>query len=300
MESNEVYRGLVEHYKTSIQRTRSVFLVLNVVSVIFIVGYFNHRLTWLRHIVPPSVASSSLPQGGTTAPNRPEDYLELTDPGTISNGGIDLRRELVEQSINGDFKFVKFNLIGTKVFVDDLPIIGGMTLMVILTWFQYVIRREKGVAVVISKKVQKETDPGAIEYLFHGTAFNEIFNSVDGIDRPSDPNFIDNSESSLLKGVRRFMLYAPTIVLALIVGHDFVETFIQHNVVLDGKAMKLISYLSEYHTDQLIEVYLRLLVSIGLIVFAIQRTRHILMLNSELGRHMKIIEDRYLALEQRP
>ncbi len=292
MDKKTVYQNLVTDYKVSITRTRNVFIIVNVISIIFLVGYFNHRWTWLRHLSTPSYSETKI--DSTATGSRPKDYLEFVNPGKKTDI-LDIREQLIKESLGSEFKFVKINLIGTKIFIDDLPILGGIALLIVMTWFQYVIRREKGITVAISQKIQSEDSKDSIEYLFYGTAFNEIFNTIPGIDVPLDDDFHDKWESDLLIWVRRLMLFAPSILLGLIIAHDFTETFIQTNVIADGKSYRLFKYLVHNdHFGQVAEIFIRLGISIFLVYYSFMRTVRVIQLNKELGRHMKIIQDKFI------
>lgn len=292
-----ILKGLVNEFSKAIIRTRNVFVIINIISIVFLVGYFNHRWTWLRHIAPLSYSEMRLDNSGTE--NRPPEYLEYNNPGENS-GVIDIREELIKSSIGGDFKFVKFNLIGTKIFVDDLPILGGVALLIIMIWFQYVIRREKGIAVAISKRVEKEESPEIVRFLFYGTAFNEIFNSIPGIDQTDDENHSSDFEARVLVFMRRLMLFAPAILLALIIVHDFLETFIQRNLIVEGEKIQLFNYLvNEKHIGQIVEIFVRLFLSLALVGFSFHRTVRVVQINKKLKEHMDKIQKKFLFFEEK-
>jgi hypothetical protein len=293
MNKEQLYSHLIENYKNSIERTRRAFIALNIVTIIFLIGYFNYRWTWLRHLSTEHRTEYIMNLKENTL-SRPDNYLELADPGDPYNK-IDIRRKMIEENLGDKFKFINIDLIGSRIFIDDLPILGGITIMVMLTWFFYVIRREKGIAHEVKRRISGESDVNSIRYLFYGTSFNEIFNSIRTIDYNGDSD-LNKIGNNILKGIRRLMLFAPTIILFLIVSHDFKETFF--TVKFDDMKFTLWDYLVHHKQGgQLAEIVIRLIFSCIFILFGIIMTFGILSVNRKIGSYMEEIETKYLQQE---
>lgn len=289
MEKFDVIKTLVEEYRASIIRTRQILIIINVISVIFLVGYFNHRFTWLRHIGTLPVAEK------VEKDSRPSTYLEFQNPG--KGNIIDVREELVKNKIGGDFMFVDINVIGTKIFIDDLPLLGGVALLIVMTWFQYAIRRERGIVCRIKAKAKGESSKHIVEYLFYSTSFRSIFNTIDGIDKPNIDGFRDKYNSKLLKAVKILLVFAPAILLSFIVIHDVIETFLLPNILLCSGDISLFLYLiKEEKIGQIVEIGIRLLMAILLINYSIRRTIRVIQINKEIETSMVKVSEYYIQL----
>lgn len=292
MNTEHLYSHLIDHYKNSIERTRRVFIALNIVTIIFLIGYFNYRWSWLRHLTSESPTEYNLCLDNNTL-SRPDNYLEFADPGDPDKK-IDIRRKMIEDNLGDKFKFINIDLIGSRIFIDDLPILGGITIMVMLTWFFYVIRREKGIAHEISRRITNDDDINSIRYLFYGTAFNEIFNSIKVIDYDGNSE-LNNIGNNILKSIRRLLLFAPTLILILIVTHDLKETFF---TIRFEMKLTLWEYLvSHQQGGQLAEIVIRLLFSFIFILFGLIMTFGILRINRKIAEYMDVIERKYLQQE---
>lgn len=255
---------LVESYSQATARTRRVFIVLNVVSMVFFIGYFNHEYSWLRH-----------------KEKRLVNLLELENISVMDS--LDIQsRQLLKKKNDVDGKFLKFNLIGAKVYVEDLPLIGSIALMILLTWFFYAIRRERGIIHEISNVISKEEEPDTIRYLFYGTSLKLLFNTIPGIDEEKI------SLGQLLSiYIRRMLIYLPTILLIVIICIDIFETFFKHQV--DNKTTW------DWFTDYTIkiEVIIRTIVPILLLIYCWLQSKGILQINKESHAFWKKIQERY-------
>lgn len=289
MDKFDVIKILVEEYRASIIRTRQILIIINIISVVFLVGYFNHRFTWLRHIGTLPVSEIK------EKDSRPSTYLEFQNPGMGKI--IDIREELVKNKIWGDFMFVDINVIGTKIFIDDLPLLGGVALLIVMTWFQYAIRRERGIVFRIKAKAKAESSKDIVEYLFYSTSFRSIFNTINGIDKPNIEDFRDKYNSKLLQTVKFLLVFAPVVLLSFIVIHDIIETFFLPNILLRSGDISLFRYLiKEEKIGQIVEIGIRLLMAIILINYSIRRTIRVIQINKEIEASMKKVSEFYIEL----
>lgn len=203
---------LIESYSKAAVRTRKVFIILNVISIIYVVGYFNYKLTWLRHKDDKYI---SLLMEKDNLLKQHTDTLAYRNQMDIS-----AREKLLIDKYNVDFRFINFDLIGTKVYIEDLPLLGSIALSIIITWFFYCIRRETGIVKEINTRFQKEPNQEIKDYLFYGVSFNIIFNTIKNVD---EEKVTVGQLMSIY--IRRFLLFMPTLVLFVICAFDFWETF---------------------------------------------------------------------------
>lgn len=176
---------------------------------------------------------------------------------------VNLRESLVER-VSDDFRFVNFSPVGAKVFSDDLPVLGGVALAVIMTWYFYVRRRERGIMQQIASRVVQAAnrgEKGRVELLFYGTALKLVFNSIEGVDEGS--RGVPAAFARLIIGG---LLYAPCIVLSIIFVHDLIQTFL---LKMAGQDVSLIAYLSSNgRKAEVAEIVVRLLLGLLLLGYS--------------------------------
>ncbi|QPF88607.1 hypothetical protein [Bradyrhizobium commune] len=144
----EKLASLLQAASHAISRARYVFLTSNVAGILILAGLFNSTFPWLRNAIDRAV---------TMSPQPPH----LTH----------LQKVLYE-----DLWTLSVPLLGVKVSVDDLSVIGSSALLVIAIWQYYCVRRENHVIDVITKEAEKaESDKECRGYLYHGVAHYFVF-----------------------------------------------------------------------------------------------------------------------------
>ena len=272
---------LVESYLSSANRARRVFLVSNITTVLLLVTYYNLHWTWLRHLADPQGVEAT----------RPAGYLQfytLNADSTVNL--VDVRGDMVGQ-LGRDFLFADFALVGAKIFAHDIPILGGVALSIIMTWYFYARRRERGVMKEIASVVEGEENPETVRYVFYGISFNLIFNTVPGIDAGrSGPS--RRFANTILKS----LFYAPCVIMTLIIGHDVFETFYKN---MHTQEYPLYRYLlvDVRGGKQLFEVGVRLFISAMLLAYSWVQAWHVSGLSAEDGHFRRQIEQQHFANE---
>lgn len=267
---------LIDAYTKATSRTRGIFVILQMVTIIFVIGYFNHRFSWLRR----NIDAYKIENG-----NRPEQDL------TTVKDNIDFYYKVYAYSkeLRGDMKFIDFDLVGVKIYIEDLPFLGSIALTILMTWFFYVNRRESGIIKEIAQKVSKETDPNMIEYMFYGTSFNLVFNTIKTIDNE------EISFSQLMSiYIRRILLFLPSIMLLVILSHDMVETFFIETPY-QGKTVW------EYFADNLgarTEILLRIFVPIPLLIYCLMQSSALKAFAKKDAENWKTIQDSFMKTRE--
>jgi predicted negative regulator of RcsB-dependent stress response len=258
MEKKKVYELLIDAHRISTTRSRQVFAIINIITVVFLLAYFNYRWTWQRHSV--EFYGQGLPYKTDTTkvdkdikerqiasfPNYESYNREVTMDEILRKKTRDFR---LENEVYVTNRFVNLNFIGSKIYIDDLPTLGGLALGIVMTWFYYLRRRELGVVRQVRNylREQKETDPEVIAFVYFGISFNQVFNTVMGTDEKADSkanNYqsLKSANWKIMGHLRRLnsffekklfthklavnsLVYAPVFILILIVVHDTYETF---------------------------------------------------------------------------
>ena len=144
----------------AIDRSRYVFIVLNIAGVCIIAALFNAILPWIRHVIPRIAKLNPAP---------PELNM--------------LRKTLTE-----DLTVITAPLLGIKFSVFDLSLIGTTALLVIAIWQYYCVRRENQTVHTVCEEAARELKNGNSEcakYLYHGIAHHFVFTTKFGAHAPA-------------------------------------------------------------------------------------------------------------------
>jgi hypothetical protein len=147
----EKLASLVQAAAHAIGRARFVLLVSNIAGILILAGLFNSTFPWIRHSI----------ERAENAAKQKKDVPQLS------------HLHKVEYE---DLWTLSAPLLGVKVSVDDLSVVGSSALLVIAIWQFYCVRRETHVVKVIadlSKRYGEE--PEVIGYLYHGVAHYFVF-----------------------------------------------------------------------------------------------------------------------------
>lgn len=279
---------LINTYKEATKRTRGIFVILQLVAIVFFIGYFNHRYTWLRR----GIEVYELEKG-----QYKPDELNIEESLKYYYRIYSKSKEL-----GGDLKFIDFDLVGLEIYIEDLPLLGSIALTIIMTWFFYVNRRESGIITEISKKISDEKDANMIKYLFYGTSFNLVFNTIKSVDDEE----VSFAQLMAVK-IRRILLFLPAIILSAILIHDIYETFWVETIYKNPEGVKLTVW--KYFREEkwtkensywaLAEIILRILITFPLILYCILQSNALLRFAKKDSLKWKIIQDKFLEIREK-
>ena len=165
--------------------------------------------------------------------------------------------------------------------------------MIIMTWFFYLNRRESGIINEISNRISTETDPKMIEYLFYGTSFNLVFNTIKLIDS-EEVNF---AQLMAVK-IRRTLLFLPAILLAIILFHDVYETFLVDTPYQDLTVWEYFGTPEWTVTEGYwarAEIIFRMVVTLPLLFYSMAQSKALKAFALKDSEKWKIIQDKFLA-----
>lgn len=282
---------LLESYKASTQRTRNIFSALNIALLILLISFFNYRLSWQNNEASGAPKRYSIYELQYKYLDKASYLITWLDNKSIPYDScklkcaiksIDFTYQIDTISCNckkflgvspiepasfaEDFKYLTIPIIGIKIYIQDLPLLGGFALSILLTWYVYARRREKSIVKKISgiiltqaRKSQstaskapatevidqntndsqapkrlRSTDPDLLDTV--GIAYNNIFSTIPNID---DDEVIKFKKISISKSILYFLIFSPCILLFIVQCWDTYETvcrgpFDQKYLKLDG------------------------------------------------------------------
>ncbi len=249
MTKDQVLQTLLVVYKESTARTRRVFLIINLASILLLISFFNYKYSWLRHqksyyehnLEKPKIEISQdfkeklvkiFPFKDTSMTE--EEFLNsnaeinrftnlsVTDSLIAEindNLSYDDSRNLMEETFKSDFSFFNIPIIGVRVYLQDVPLLGGMAISILLTWFLFARKKERQIISQISKEIKNIRSKEVIKFVYFTTVFSSIFKA-------------DKSENNLKIHLAKFsqilvlsLFFVPCFILFIIQAHDLWETY---------------------------------------------------------------------------
>lgn len=170
---HERVRALVSAAEDAVQRTRSIFLVLNLGYAVMITAQLNLYGTWVRHVRERAYDSRMVK--------------------TYGKAGIEEVQKRLEKAVWDDLYNVSLPLLGIEYSADDLIVLGTLSMSVLTLWFVYAHRRENHCIADLERIVSKEkpTEAGMASYIYYAVAHHFVFttttdnDAADGSDRPN-------------------------------------------------------------------------------------------------------------------
>lgn len=196
---HERVRALISAAEDSVQRTRSIFLVLNLGCAVMITAQLNLYGTWVWRV-----------RERAYKPEVMEAYK-----------GIDEVQKRLEKALWDDLYNVSLPLLGIEYSADDLIVLGTVSMSVLTLWFVYAHRRENHCIADLERIVSEEKprEAGLASYIYYAVAHHFVFttttnnDAADGGDRP--PNRALRYFFNLLTQVPWLASLAVVVVTAL-------------------------------------------------------------------------------------
>src|SRR5215203_1680393 len=193
------------------QRSRFVFIVMTIMTSTILIGLWNAILSWDRGMA-----------------------FRMSNAGIVGKN---------QEFVAGEwFKnlFVSVGVLGIRISTNDMAVIGSVSLIVIMVWFFFSLRRENRAIVGLLRDCAKradqtELDTNGCELVYEGIVQSLIFTDVGGGDRPVRGLTQTNTKSEtdhFVRQVLEFLVYLPPVTICLV-------------IIADLSSLLLTSYLRE-------------------------------------------------------
>src|ERR1017187_160633 len=191
-----ILKDIVTSFREAAKRSRSALLVVLIASLIISGGIFNYEFSWLRtrEYRAHNIDNNKELKNPIEINNylTPQEAIVQAINRNSENDKPDYKRHLYHDVFDGEFKVVNIPALGIEFYIEDLPIMGSVGLLVVLIWFYFSKRRERGIVLHIYRKTQeieedykdaddnkKEILRNRIEYLKQSVTFNQILSKED-------------------------------------------------------------------------------------------------------------------------
>jgi len=167
--------------REALQRSRFVFLVMTIASSAILFTLWNDRFSRDKDLA-------------FTSPSYSDTVIDQTHPAPIHVYG---RQQLVAEWYKN--RIIQIGLLGIRLSVSDLSLIGSFTLVVITIWFYYSQRRENQALVTLLRDVHKTyRDKSGLpvrEMVYQGIKNSLVFIRTEVTDKPLK-GLVDTSDVS--------------------------------------------------------------------------------------------------------
>ena len=171
------------------------------------------------------------------------------------NDQPDYPRHQIHELLEVEMKTIEVPILGIQIYIEDMPILGGLGITLLLLWFYFVRRRERSIVKMlhsVATYAKPQEKKYQIKKIYTSLAFSQLFNTIPNIDNFAKSNF-RNPISKLLsflnvnwpsaKIFSFLMPFVPCGVIAFVLIVDFIETF---SVESDQKLIPKKEYLMHF------------------------------------------------------
>ncbi len=264
----------LELHKQATARTRKIFLILNVCSILLLISLFNYKWSWRIHESEYSDTNDFTYEYHQRHLDKAQRVLAWVDT-------IDLHFEVKKEKLayvvstlnddqqnkkdstplsrkylkvepkkpsqpDSDMLFIDLPFIGIKIYVQDVPFLGGFAIAILLTWYFYARRREKGFVKKLYIALKGEGTNSARDKIYNEVVDNSIFNTIPEIDDDIKIRFKKLSDSFI-----SFLMMCPVILIGIYQFYDIKENVFQgaenQKYLLMGKTDTLVGAEVDYY-----------------------------------------------------
>jgi hypothetical protein len=251
--NGERVRALVSAAEDAVQRTRWVFLVLNLGCAIMITAQLNLYGTWVRNVHDRVVARSKadvetakaeLEKAKTEAEQAKTEVEKAeaeakkvkaeAEKAEAEKKDVEVLRT-IDKITWDDLYNVSMPLLGIKYSADDLIILGTAAMSVLALWFVYAHRREnhcindlKDIAMAAKRK-----EPALTSYIYAAVAHHFVFTTTTQDDKAHGTTTKQNGETFRSEGTKTvlrrhviFLIHLPWIASLMVVLVMAVSLFV--------------------------------------------------------------------------
>ena len=212
----------IEGIREGSNRTRNIFLFINVTALVIFVALFNATLTWQRHV------------------NHNERgylyYESIVKLDSVRESNQELRKHYAD--IYFDRQFFTIPLLGMRISESDLNIFAPIAMLIFTTWYFYGLRRENHTIISVKndfdKMVEKirnnsfSQNESADDWkvLLHNLYSGCIQSFVLSVPTAKDYKRKQSEEfnkNNIARPIMNILNWVPVVILALIFIDDVCE-----------------------------------------------------------------------------
>lgn len=192
--SSERVRALVSAAENAVQRTRWIFLVLNLGCAIMITAQLNLYGPWVRHV---------------------RDRVNEKDADVLRT---------IDKILWDDLYNVSMPLLGIRYSADDIIVLGTAAMSVLALWFVYAHRRENHcIGALRDIAIDAKTkEPTLSAYIYAAVAHHFVFTTT----TQNDETYGGEGTKTVLRWHVIFLIHLPWIASLMVVLVMAVSIFV--------------------------------------------------------------------------
>jgi hypothetical protein len=244
----ETIKLRLEGIRQSIARSRTTFLISTIMSVAIFVTAWNAYLSWDSGFVMQPYWSEDTLFTEDERINRLKDLQEKAriDINKLKEAGVDtalLENKIDPNNLTGvtDYaqqqlvaewvknQIITVSLLGIRVSVSDLPVIGSLSLVIISIWFFYSVRRENRAIGTLLRDAYRLKDWHVRYMVYQGIVHNLVLIELG---RGTKPIYDFKKEESddikhlpIVTGALKVLFYLPPLSILFVVIMDVLTLF---------------------------------------------------------------------------
>jgi hypothetical protein len=218
------------------KRTRFVFLVSTIISLGMVVASWNAYLSYYKFF---AVDSFSKP--------------------AMANGIGIVEQELLKEWVRS--RMISVSSLGIQVGVDDAPQLGALTLLIIMIWYYFSVRRENYTIASLLNETRDEST--ALRWMvFHGINSQTVFTNVHLKDKPPTDQPVgklgqvpEDETGRFPRLAHKILVFFPVIAVMFTLMLDFLSVYWFPSPFNMFQGQRPIAVIREYPSRRKIETY---------------------------------------------
>lgn len=199
--------------KEATHRSRFVFLVMTILASAIFITVWNGSFSWEKGLADKARKAASQQSDKTQGQQSEKEDIVI--------------KPVISEWVRG--LGISIALLGTRVSVNDLSLIGSASLIVVMTWYFYSQRRENRAIVSLLQDCvkgykQEQISKDVCYMVFAGIVHSLVFIDLGKGDEPLDglvsketEQGVDEDKTFLIRGVVRALVYlAPATIIWIV------------------------------------------------------------------------------------
>ncbi len=189
----------IEAVRDAIKRSRLAFLVCNVGSASVLLAAWNAYFSWYRYFaIKTSFATNPVTE--------------------------EVQKELLKGWV--DSHVITISLLGIRIGVSDLALVGSVALFVVTAWYFYSVRKENHLIGVLLRDTQ-HTEAQIRRYVYHGVSAYMVFITMTFDDTPIRNLGPGGQQKAIffLRPAMKILHFLPALVIAVLIAMDFLTVW---------------------------------------------------------------------------
>ncbi len=179
----EYLRNLISSSNNASSRSRTTYFILSLTCFFILIGVFNMELSWERHINFKEREqlgfNKNLYPTDSGAIKILSNNLSYEDASEKSKKIFDAYLQNISNNYTYEF-FKRYEvtipILGIRVFSSDLSVISSTSILILITWLFYSIRREYHIVDKIKQEFSSSDSFLEIrKMIYYGSVFENVF-----------------------------------------------------------------------------------------------------------------------------